>query len=146
MEKFIENLEATIYNNCKNNSPISFLKKISGLKKENLLFGFGLLRLLDLGLKYSKKNSLIVPAGEMNSFFNKEVTVVNEEQDLHDKTIYVDNIFSLTELYYFETGIINIFAYRPSLIETIFPEDISFIINFEIFSSVFIMLIYFSLF
>ena len=29
-------------------------------------------------------------------------------------------------MYYFDTGIINIFAYRPSLIETIFPEDISF--------------------
>lgn len=125
MEKFIENLEETIYNNCKNNSQISFLKKISGLKKENLLLGFGLLRLLDLGLKYSKKNSRIVPAGEMYSLFNKEFTIVNEEQDLHDKTIYVDNIFSLTELYYFDTGIKN-FAYRHSLIETIFPDDVSF--------------------
>ena len=127
MEKFIENLEATIYNNCKNNSPISFLKNISGLKKENLLFGFGLLRLLDLGLKYSKKNSRIVPSGEMNSPFLKEVTVVNEEQDLDDKTVYINDIFSLTELYYFDAGIMNIFNMRPSSIfETVFPNDVSF--------------------
>ena len=90
MEKFIKNLERIIYDNSS--------KKYGryGLKKDNLLFGFGLLRLLDLGLKYSKKNSHIVPPGEMNPSFLKDVTVVNEEQDLHDKTIYVDNIFSLT--------------------------------------------------
>ena len=106
MDEFIEKLEEIISKNCiiENDNTLSEYSY-----KGKLILGFGLLKIFDSALKYSNKDTYVFDSHLDES----PIEIVSNIQKESDKTVYIDKIFNLTELEYFDMGIIGIFHHRP---------------------------------